>query len=494
MAFQPQASDPPRPLIPPRTVPIPQRIDVYHPDYPTRTKILALSVFPNSQGVSGIPLLILLDCCYIIAQNRNGKLRALSSDVDIAIADVWIPSGKYTYHVSGEFRYPICTNFLVWKIPEHLPARWLVMGSRTPTGSCRLSSLSTRVKVLDTACVLTGEISRLQACHLVPRAELAWWRHNGMNEALDNDYGVDSEQNVMTLRADLNASGMDEGHFVFAPHQGVGVVLCLTDIIRDLAEDHHLRCFTIADRLKPHCFFARFAWGLFKSQASVFASLPPDTKRVLIHPDLTKIIDDLKNQKRMKNLEKQTDLPAGTALDIDAMSSPASGDMAEGSADIDIESPKLDLFERVSLVDKDPVPENEAQWQSRAPVLRDLASRQDRLKTMYLPQVSELLSANIRIATVGEEDNEQVLSDDDECESVKLGLNKHDEVTDDSEAPPNLAQDSQHRDGLKTIHLLSDSFNTRMTGEEEECSDSEVEHRQEMVSQWLNEVAVYEAA
>ncbi|KAF8988230.1 hypothetical protein BDZ89DRAFT_1173894 [Hymenopellis radicata] len=53
------------------------------------------------------------------------------------------------------------------------------------------------------------------------------------------------------MRADLNAQGMDLGHFVFAPYAGMAVCVCITDDLADFAAEHHLRAVNIPARIHP---------------------------------------------------------------------------------------------------------------------------------------------------------------------------------------------------------------------------------------------------
>jgi hypothetical protein len=53
-----------------------------------------------------------------------------------------------------------------------------------------------------------------------------------------NRQGINSSQNSLAMRDDLNAQGMGLGHFVFAPYAGMKVCVCITDALADFSADY----------------------------------------------------------------------------------------------------------------------------------------------------------------------------------------------------------------------------------------------------------------
>ncbi|KAK7038177.1 hypothetical protein R3P38DRAFT_2904837 [Favolaschia claudopus] len=246
---------------------------VTHPGYEPPRVMLTLVAFQAPSGIYGVPFHVVLDACCIVAKNREGTLREENSATDISIENTATPillPGFYTYHVlEGERQYPICTSFNAWSPPRQVPPHWnfpaMGVAADAAEYTSASSDISTKVKMLDGQCALTGHVSRLQNTHLVPVAEIAWWQYREMSLLTHNLLGPDSLPNCLALRADLCGPGMDQGHFVFAPYDGDAVCVCLTPVLADFAMEYHLRALPIPSRIHPMNVYVRFAWGLFKA-------------------------------------------------------------------------------------------------------------------------------------------------------------------------------------------------------------------------------------
>ncbi|KAJ7791842.1 hypothetical protein B0H14DRAFT_3890423 [Mycena olivaceomarginata] len=81
------------------------------------------------------------------------------------------------------------------------------MRAIAPPPESNTSNYSTMVKTTDGRCAVSGETSRLQSCHLVPEAEAKWWLDRGMFGLTLNRQGINSPQNSLAMRDDLNAQG-----------------------------------------------------------------------------------------------------------------------------------------------------------------------------------------------------------------------------------------------------------------------------------------------
>jgi hypothetical protein len=103
-----------------------------------------------------------------------------------------------------------------------------------------------------------------------------------MNGITNNAGGINSPPNCLALRADLNAAGMDKGHFVFAPYKGAPVCVCLTSGMADFAVEYHLRAIKMPRRIHPMNVYVRFAWGLFQAFQTLLRDLSLDQSVVTV--------------------------------------------------------------------------------------------------------------------------------------------------------------------------------------------------------------------
>lgn len=274
-----------------RSVPLAvQGLQIYHPGYKPPKLMLILAAFADQEGHCGVPFLVVLWACRILANNKNGHLQFLNTNVNLtppaddADDKILLPPGKYTYSVPGERLYPVCTVFRAWHPPTVLPERWSLgtLGDEAPPASTE-STCSQVVKGEDRYCVVTGDRSRRETCHLVPKDETPWWMYHNMSGLTNNKRGINSTPNCLAMRVDLNAEGMDRGYFVFAPYGSKMVCICIDDEFADFATEYHLCVVDIPKRIHPLNLYVRFAWGLFKSSEATLSAfeLDEDTKTVL---------------------------------------------------------------------------------------------------------------------------------------------------------------------------------------------------------------------
>ncbi|KAJ7280274.1 hypothetical protein C8J57DRAFT_1124889, partial [Mycena rebaudengoi] len=259
-----------------------QHIFVLHPGYAPPRPLLHFTAYKSPSGIHGVPFSVVLDACCIIANNKPGTLRVLDTVSDFVPACAQIlPPGLYTYHVAGDTRYaqvpnlssnprltrrsfPVCVSFRAW-CPPRAPPHWSnVMGETASPPNSTQSTLSQVVKDADGRCIVTGDTSRLNTMHLVPRAEEAWWKQNRMIIKTLNEAGMHSPPNCIALRADLIGVGLDLGFFALAPYAEKIVIVCLSRDIADFATDYHLRQVTVPPRIHPLNLYSRFAWGIFR--------------------------------------------------------------------------------------------------------------------------------------------------------------------------------------------------------------------------------------
>ncbi|KAJ7871317.1 hypothetical protein B0H13DRAFT_1560964, partial [Mycena leptocephala] len=251
-------------------------INIYHPGYNPPQLIFKLFVSPlNPEGNLpdssnyGLPCALVLDACCILANNKTGALRLLGKSV-VVEADM-LPPGDYTFSIIGKgrnYRYPLCRKFSYWK-PPTVPSVWTfdnrVNGRNDMKKKTNASNVSAIVKNDDEYCVLTGETDRLDCTHLVPSSEARWFtRHHFAQKAGDTRYfTVNTPNNQLTLRADVNVRGIDNAHFCFYPYQNEWVTFWMGDGSLQLAQKHNFRIVALPRRVRAAYLFARFAWNVF---------------------------------------------------------------------------------------------------------------------------------------------------------------------------------------------------------------------------------------
>ena len=147
-------------------------VRVFHPGYdivlfslPAFDSILDIT---SGTSANGVNLRLVLDGCYIIANNEEGFL---ATDLDgterIPIDNTLLPPGKYFYHLKSApgagHKYPVLCEFAAWTPPppEKRPAHW----SRKDTLNApyhnvthlaaSASDMSEAVKNQDQRCILT---------------------------------------------------------------------------------------------------------------------------------------------------------------------------------------------------------------------------------------------------------------------------------------------------------------------------------------------------
>ncbi|KAK2467311.1 hypothetical protein APHAL10511_000546 [Amanita phalloides] len=177
-----QASDPrtPRPTLDHQGL-----IFIYHPDY-NNTEFFRIPCFPRPTFL-GAHLGLILDACEIIANNRHGFLgtsKDRTSGIPSDNRDLILFPGTYYYHLDASIlEYPIVTEFDAWTPPSQLPQHWLDVAHNSDstrdrpsdfTVSTTWSDVSRMINTADVYCAMTRDSSRLDACHLVPKANIHW--------------------------------------------------------------------------------------------------------------------------------------------------------------------------------------------------------------------------------------------------------------------------------------------------------------------------------
>ncbi|KAF7343663.1 37S ribosomal protein [Mycena sanguinolenta] len=151
--------------------------------------------------------------------------------------------------------------------PVEIFTRWLGGEAVRAPPPPNISDISAAVKSDDEVCIMTGAATALQASHIVPKAAAEWFFFHYrvlMGYGGDPDEDLNSVRNQVTLRADLNGQGIDQGLFLFAPYADRVVAVFAKTMGQDLAHEYHLRAVDFPTRIRRGYLFIRFAWNVFK--------------------------------------------------------------------------------------------------------------------------------------------------------------------------------------------------------------------------------------
>ncbi|KAK2464682.1 hypothetical protein APHAL10511_003258 [Amanita phalloides] len=253
----------------------------------------------------------------MIANNKSGFL-GTSRDRDSEILsddrDLVLSRGKYYYHLRDNSmqNYPIVTEFDAWTPPSELPQHWrdVIINNDDPNGGTTnlaetidtsWTIISQKVKDADVYCAMTRASSRLDACHLVPKASVDWYYF---------DYpapNINNPQNIITLRTDLNSLGIEQGHFVFVPIKGRLAVYFITKGLLDLVLEFHCRCIHLPVRTSLECLYYRFALSVFES---IKPWIPKFSKRVTRVPVPDSVLEHREGNGERKGTNKRKHMAA----------------------------------------------------------------------------------------------------------------------------------------------------------------------------------------
>ncbi|KAJ6531888.1 hypothetical protein B0H19DRAFT_460649 [Mycena capillaripes] len=229
-------------------------VNIYHPKVLRGQPILQFSAFPSNPdgGVVGVPLGVVLDACSIVAGNKRGQLHRYVPPQERVAGDGSDPDallvpGVYLFIVvqaggALDYNYHLCASFAAWTPPVAIPDRWKGGEPDDAPPAPHISNISAAVVAEDKVCIMTGAATCLQANHLVPKAEEAWFNFHAV---VLEGYGgrpsadLNSVRNEVALRADLNSQGLDQGLFLFTPYAQHVVAVFVKPMTEDLAHEYH---------------------------------------------------------------------------------------------------------------------------------------------------------------------------------------------------------------------------------------------------------------
>ncbi|KAJ7222626.1 hypothetical protein GGX14DRAFT_664518 [Mycena pura] len=233
-----------RPLFVPED-PLPTReFMVYHHGYEPRAPILQLfssPVDPNGDLDDifnyALPYDLVLEACALLANNERGTLH-ISDD---------------TGHEHG-YRYRLCRAFKYWT-PGDIPTSFFFderSSKKYDFPPTTASAVTRTVKGKDEKCVLTGVKTRCDLSHLLPTSVAAWFFKCRFNIRANDSSNltVNSPNNQLILRTDLNGRGLDVADFCFFP-------------LPDEKNEHNFREVALPPRIRAAYLFGRFAWNVF---------------------------------------------------------------------------------------------------------------------------------------------------------------------------------------------------------------------------------------
>ncbi|KAJ7461735.1 hypothetical protein B0H11DRAFT_2055790 [Mycena galericulata] len=250
-------------------------ITVFHPEITPPRPFLVLTVYPTSPepgSPSGVLFNLVSDACTVLANNASGYLTPYYSPTPVTPEGGLLLAGNYMFHVDSigtrTSPYPLCSEFKSWQPVYPVHQRWTMPGMTRDvsfsTGTS-WSVISTSVRIRDRRCAITGASSRLEASHMVPQAERHWFAYHSIAlRADDRSNNINSVNNLISLRADLNGPGFNNGHFIIYPYNGALITTSLTDGAPDLAYELHFRQVILPPRIRAEYLYIRFAWSVFK--------------------------------------------------------------------------------------------------------------------------------------------------------------------------------------------------------------------------------------
>ncbi|KAJ6586753.1 hypothetical protein B0H10DRAFT_2234208 [Mycena sp. CBHHK59/15] len=256
-------------------------VDIYHPNVHRGPPILQFRAFPSEpdSSVVGVPLGVVLDACFVVAGNQQGELHLYAPPQERVAGDDSDPDGllvpgMYDFVVVQAGGYAgtglqlpslrvFCRLDAACRNTHPLAGRRGRPRSTPPN----ISNISAAVKLDDKVCIMTGAATALQASYLVPKAEAEWFFFHYRvltGYGGDPDEDLNSVRNGVTLRADLNGQGFDQGLFLFAPYADRVVAVFAKAMAQDLAHEYHLRVVDFPTRIRRGYLFIRFAWNVLK--------------------------------------------------------------------------------------------------------------------------------------------------------------------------------------------------------------------------------------
>ena len=267
-------------------------INFRHPSYHRQNIFLTLPAFDDPDG--GLHYGTAFLSCAIIAGNAwDGYFTTSVAGPVVEMGDNQLLREKdYYFHVpsSGDGPYPIYPSFEHWQFPhESLPPSWYSGVTQAPQlFNVSSSNLSTAIIGRDRSCQVTGYHDGLEAAHLCPRSELAWFSNNEMarynlNQQLAIKDFTNDISNVIALRADVYRV-FDAGGFVIVRKNSNWVVHFLNSTT-DLGRIYQNIAIDLSSDISPHFLLARFAWAVFPKLKVFLSTGFPRRLRLQVETD-----------------------------------------------------------------------------------------------------------------------------------------------------------------------------------------------------------------
>ncbi|KAJ6503238.1 hypothetical protein C8R47DRAFT_1210512 [Mycena vitilis] len=208
-----------------------------------------------------------------------------------------LPPGVYHFfqNANNKREIPtICSGFRDWVFPAVMPLHWRRAAEFNDEPSTSMSVVSKVVRGVDPVCAITKSTSARESYHLIPKAEEKWYTENRMGlRSGDLNLTINSINNNIALRGDLNKQVLDDGHFVFVPvltqldinpyaydccwqemHEDElpevdpdsnpeFMTFFTTPRTLDLAYAHHMRRVNLPARIPGTYLYSRFAYNVF---------------------------------------------------------------------------------------------------------------------------------------------------------------------------------------------------------------------------------------
>ncbi|KAJ6486692.1 hypothetical protein C8R45DRAFT_1214037 [Mycena sanguinolenta] len=262
-----------RPIVAPHKI-----LDIYHPGYlPDQVSLFRLFPFPIdpdgdlTKGESyGFPAYLVLAACSILANNEVGELYFYPSGEKVSEDQRMLLPTEYTFQLNGRpstHRYSVCRSFYHWTPPAEIPAHWLFDrrdSEEHDIGLIAPSAVTQAVRMKDQTCIMSLDEDRLDSSHIVPASAAFWFSHFGLyRKAGDKtNPSVNSPNNLVLLRSDLNGCGSDSANFCIVPYDGSWITLWMGPNSGSLAYDYNYRSVALPLRIRGVYLYTRFAWNV----------------------------------------------------------------------------------------------------------------------------------------------------------------------------------------------------------------------------------------
>lgn len=281
-----------------------RNIRFLHPGYPGSDNVLLILPTLDSGGVhhetARVACAILADCRWdgYFSETPNGpQFGDTNADTILTASSYYfcvgtgepqtdepthIPLCSLLINESGSTEpYPVVPSFDHFIFPSNLPPSWSASSApvELPT--------SEQVPSRDQTCRVTNWALPLEIAHIVPAAQVGWWRNNNMAlyaRRPEASSETDCSENAILMRKDVHTL-WDRHRFCIVPKSGRWVVHVLDNqASRELQDTYHNLTLQPLRQVSRYYLFARLALAIL-SEKNAFIKLAIRPRRVVLVDD-----------------------------------------------------------------------------------------------------------------------------------------------------------------------------------------------------------------